>query len=110
MIIGDSMYVDLIVLIILIIAVIYFFRRFSSFVYLMCALDILYRLLHFIADNVKVPELTALINNYIPRNMVSLLSNYVGAEGLFYTLIIWAMFILYCIFLFYVIRILVKRK
>lgn len=104
------MYVDLIVLIILIIAVIYFFRRFSSFVYLMCSMDILYRLLHFISNNVKVPELSALIDKYVPSSVVDLLSNYVGTEGILYTIVLWAMFILYCIFLFYVVRILVKRK
>lgn len=104
------MYVDLIVLAILIIAVIYFFRSFSSFVYLMCAMDILYRLLHFISNNVKVPELSALIDKYVPSSVVDLLSNYVGTEGILYTIVLWAMFILYCIFLFYVVRILVKRK
>lgn len=104
------MYVDLIVLIILIIAVIYFFRRFSSFVYLMCSMDILYRLLHFISNNVKVPELSALIDKYVPSSVVDLLSNYVGTEGFLYTIVLWAMFILYCIFLFYIVRILVKRK
>ena len=104
------MYVDLIVLIILIIAVIYFFRSFSSFVYLMCAMDILYRLLHFISDNVKVPELSALIDKYIPDSLLGMFSNYVGTEGVFYIIIKWAIFILYCIFLFYIIRILVRRK
>ena len=104
------MYIDLIVLIILIIAVIYFFRRFSSFVYLMCAMDILYRLLHFIANNIKVPELSSLINKYVPTALANLLANYVGSEGLLYTIVIWAIFVLYCIFLFYIIRILVRRK
>ena len=104
------MYIDLIILILLIVAVIFFFKRFSSFVYLMCSLDILYRLLHFIADNVKVPELTTLINKYIPSSLVNLFSNYVGTEGLIITLIMWAVFLLYCILLFYIIRILVKRN
>lgn len=104
------MYVDLIVLAVLIIVVIYFFRSFSSFVYLMCSMDILYRLLHFISDNVKVPELSALIDKYVPNSVVDLLSNYVGTEGILYTIVLWAMFIIYCVFLFYVVRILVKRK
>lgn len=104
------MYIDLIVLILLIAAVIFFFRRFSSFVYMMCALDILYRLLHFLADNLHVPELTALINNYIPSSVVNLLSEYVGTEGLLYAVILWGMFILYCIFFFYIVRILFRRK
>ena len=104
------MYIDLIVLIVLIIAVVYFFRRFSSFVYLMCAMDMLYRLLHFISENVQVPELSALIDKYIPYSMVDMFANYVGADGIIYIIISWAMFVLYCIFLFYTVRILVKRK
>lgn len=104
------MYIDLIVLIILIIAVIYFFRRFSSFVYLMCAMDILYRLLHFISANVKVPELSALIDKYIPVSLLGMFGNYVGTEGIVFLIIKWAIFVLYCIFLFYIIRILVRRK
>ena len=70
------MYIDIILLVLLIIGVIFFFRSFSSFIYLISSLDILYRLLHFIANNVKVPELTALIKKYVPTDMVGLLSKY----------------------------------
>jgi len=104
------MYIDLIVFVLLIIAVVVFYRSFSSFVYFVVSLDILYRLLHFIADNVKVPELTSLINKYIPKDVVSMISNYIGTKGVFYTILIWIMFALYCIFLFYMIRSLVKRN
>ena len=103
------MYIDLVVFIILIAAVILFFRRFSSFVYLICAIDILYRLLHFLADNLGVSELTALINKYVPGSVANMIGNYVG-EGLIYTIVLWIMFGLYCILLFYIVRILVKRK
>ena len=104
------MYIDLIILILLIIAVVFFYRRFSSFVYLIVGLDILYRLLHFVADNLKVPELKTLIDKYVPTDVVGLISNYIGTKGIFYTILIWVMFIIYCIFLFYIIRILVKRN
>lgn len=104
------MYIDLILFIILVVAVIFFFKRFSSFVYLVCALDILFRLLHFIADNVKVAELTSLINKYIPGSVAGMIGNYVGTIGLIYTIVIWVMFVLYCILLFYIVRILFKRK
>ena len=104
------MYVDLIILVLLIIAVIFFFRSFSSFVYLIVSLDILYRLLHFISNNLKVEELSALIDKYVPENIVDLISNYIGTNGIFYTILIWFMFAMYCIFLFYTIRILVKKN
>lgn len=104
------MYIDLIIFILIIIAVVAFFRSFSSFVYLVVSLDILYRLLHFIADNVKVPELTSLINKYIPTDVVGLVSKYVGTSGIIYTILIWLVFIIYCVFLFYLVRTIVKRN
>lgn len=104
------MYIDLIVLIALIILIIIYFRRFSSFVYLMCAMDILYKLLHFIASNVPIPELTNIINKYVPTSLLGLFGNYIGTENIVFTIVKWAIFVLYCIFLFYIIRILVRRK
>lgn len=104
------MYIDLIVFVVLIILVIYFFRRFSSFVYLVCAVDILFRLLHFLGDNLKLEDVNALIDKYIPTDVVGMISNYFGTSGILYTIILWAMFILYCILLFYIVRILFRRK
>ena len=103
------MYIDLIIFVILVAAVIFFFRRFSSFVHLVCALDIFYRLLHFLGDNLGVVELKSLVDKYIPGSIANMASNYVGT-GLIYTIITWIMFALYCILLFYIVRILVKRK
>ena len=104
------MYIDLIVFVILIILVIYFFRRFSSFVYLVCAVDILFRLLHFLGDNLKLEDVNALIDKYIPTDVVGMISNSFGTNGILYTIILWAMFVLYCILLFYIVRILFRRK
>ena len=104
------MFIDLIIVVAIVVAVILYFKRFSSFVYMMCALDILYRLLHFLADNLPVPELTSLINKYVPTSLLGLFSNYVGTEGIFFIIVNWAIFLLYSILLFYIIRILVKRK
>ena len=80
------MYIDLVLLVAIIVATIFFFKRFSSFVYLICALDILYRLLHFIANNVKIPELSSLIHKYIPSSVIDLLGKYTGTDNIFYTL------------------------
>ena len=104
------MYIDIIFVILLIVAVLFYFRRFSSFVYLMCSIDILYRLLPFISDNVPVKELSSLIDKYIPTSLLGMFGNYVGTENIIFLIIKWAIFILYCIFLFYIIRILVRRK
>ena len=104
------MYIDLVLLVIIVLAVIFFFKRFSSFVYLVCSLDILYRLLHFLADNLKVEELKTLIHKYIPSSVSNMICNYTCKDNVFYIIVIWSMFVLYCILLFYIIRILVRRK
>lgn len=104
------MYIDLLFIIILVVAVLFYFRRFSSFIYLMCSIDILYRLLHFIADNIPVPELSNLINKYIPTSLLGMFGNYIGTENIVFTIIKWAIFVLYSILLFYIVRIIVRRK
>lgn len=103
------MYVDLIVFILLVVAVVLFFRDFTSFVYIVIIMDILYRLLHFISTNLKVPELTALIKKYVPTDVVGLVSNYIGTKGIFYTILIWFMFAMYCVFLFNITKTFVKK-
>ena len=104
------MYIDLIVFILLVVAVIFFFRRFSSFIYLVCSMDILYRLLHFIGDNLGVSDVSSLINKYVPGSVVVMVGTYIGTSGIIYVILSWLMFGIYCIFLFYIIRILFKRK
>jgi len=104
------MYIDLLFIIILVVAVLFYFRRFSSFIYLMCAIDILYRLLHFLADNIPVPELSNLINKYVPTSLLGMFGNYIGTENIVFTIIKWAIFVLYSILLFYIVRIIVRRK
>ena len=104
------MYIDLLFIIILVVAVLFYFRRFSSFIYLMCAIDILYRFLHFIADNIPVPELSNLINKYVPTSLLGMFGNYIGTENIVFTIIKWAIFVLYSILLFYIVRIIVRRK
>lgn len=104
------MLINLIILIIVVAIIVFVFRRFSSFVYAICAMDILYRLLHFIADNVHVRELSNLINKYIPVSVVDMVSKFTGTLGFLYLIVLWFMFLMYAILLFYIIRILVKRK
>ena len=104
------MYIDLIVLVLIIGIVIFVFRRFSSVVYAICALDILFRLFHFLADNLHLKDVSNIIYKYTPASVVSMVGRYTGTHGIIYLIINWAMFILYAILLFYIIRILVKRK
>lgn len=104
------MYIDILFVIILLVAALFYFRRFSSFIYLMCSIDILYRLLHFISSNVPFEPLSNIINKYVPTSLLSMFGNYVGTENIVFTIIQWAIFALYVIFLFYIVRIIIRRK
>ena len=102
------MYVDLIIFILLVIFVIAFFRDFMYVVYLVVSVDMLYRLLHFIANNVDVEELTVLIYKYIPSSVPNLISKYIG-DNIFSTIFLWVIFVIYCIFLGHTIRNLIRK-
>lgn len=101
---------DLAILIILIALVIFFFKRFSSFVYFIAIADMLLRILTFIKYQTaaSVPELYALINKYIPENIPAIIGKY--TNGIIETIILWLYVIIFCIFLFYTIRIFFKKK
>ena len=97
------MYWDLIVLLLLVVAVV-----FSSFVYLIAIIDIFLRLLTFVSNNLGVPELSSLIDKYFPTSMVGIINRY--SNGIINTVLMWCLFVIYCIFLFYITRTFWKRK
>lgn len=99
---------DLAIFLILMALVIFFFKRFSSFIYFVAIVDIFLRILTFIKNNVNVPELYALINKYIPENIPSIIGRY--TNGIIYTVLVWIYVIIFCIFLFYVTRTFFRKK
>ncbi|MEG0995274.1 MAG: hypothetical protein RSE91_04855 [Bacilli bacterium] len=102
------MYYDLAILIILIVAVIFFFRKFSSFVYAVVIIDIFLRIMTFIKGNIGLPDVSALITKYLPTSIPDIIGTY--AKGVVYTLIMWGFVIIYIIFLTYIIKTLWHKK
>ena len=98
---------DLAIFLILLALVIFFFKRFSSFIYFVASVDILLRILTFVKNH-SVPELRDLINKYIPENVPAIIGKY--TNGIVFTVIEWLYVIVMCIFLFYTIRIFFKKK
>ncbi len=99
---------DLAILFILAAIVIFFFKKFSSFIYFVASVDMLLRILAFIKVNVPVPELKALIGRYFPESIPAIIDKY--TDGIFYTIFIWVYAIIFMIFLFYTMRIFFKKK
>ena len=98
---------DAIIFIILLIIVIFFFRRLSNTVFFIAIFDILLRILTFIKNN-TLPEIKSFIGKYFPENIPHIISKY--AKGDLYMILVWIYVILMIIFLYYVIRIFIKRK
>lgn len=102
------MYIDLIVLVILIVIVIMFFKRFSSFVFLMAIVDIFLRILNFIEENINLPDVSYIIDKYLPDNMFEIINTY--TSGTLNSILKWLFVSIMAIFLSYIIKIFLKKK
>ena len=101
------MYIDLIVLLVLLGVVIFWFRRFSSFVYAVAIIDIFLRIMTFIRDN-SVPELKSLIGKYFPESIPAIIGNY--SNGIFYTILMWIYVGIFTVFLVYITKYFIKKR
>lgn len=102
------MYIDLIILIVLISLVIIFFKSFSSFVYFFAITDILLRILTLIKLNIPLKDIAAVIDNYIPASIPTLIAKYIS--GIPYTIFLWGYIIIFIIFETYIIKTFWKKK
>lgn len=99
---------DLVILLVLLGVVIFFFRRFSSFIYFIAITDIFLRIVTFIKLELTTGEIFALLNKYIPANIPAILGNY--SSGLLYTILVWLYVIAFIIFEGYIIRTFFRKK
>ena len=100
-----------IVLILLVIAIIIvgiFFKDFKSVVYFIGIIDIFFRLLHKLISLINVESITNFVTTYIPNSIESIINNY--SSGILNTVLIWVLFLLYCYFLFYLVKYWIKKK
>lgn len=102
------MYIDLVVLVVLVALVIIFFKNFSSVVYFIAIFDILLRIFTFIKLNIPLADIAAVINNYIPESIPSLVGKYL--TGIPYTIVVWIYALIFMIFEVYIIKTFWKKK
>ena len=86
---------DLVILVILVIIILILFKNFNSFVYFLGITEIFFRIMHFIANNIGIKEVSNVINKYIPSSLFSLLAKY--SNGLLYTILSWGLLICFII-------------
>ena len=82
-------------LVILVIIILIWFKNFNSFVYFLGITEIFFRIMHFIANNIGIKEVSNVINKYIPSSLFSLLAKY--SNGLLYTILSWGLLICFII-------------
>ena len=99
---------DVVLLIVLIVAGVCFFRKLDSSVYFIASLDIFFRILTFIKNNLGVPELSVVISKYFPESIPGVVYKY--TDGIVSTVLMWIYVLMFTIFLFYTVRILWKKR
>lgn len=99
---------DVVLLIVLIVAGVCYFRRLDSSVYFIASVDIFFRILTFIRDNLKIEEISNFISKYFPESIPSIIYKY--TDGVLSDILMWIYVIMFAIFLFYTLRILWKKR
>lgn len=99
---------DVVLLIVLIVAGICFFRRLDSSVYFVASLDIFFRILTFIKNNLGVSEISSFIGKYFPESIPGIIYKY--TDGILSTVLMWIYVGMFALFLFYTVRILWKKR
>ena len=99
---------DLIILVALIILVLFFFRKFSNFVYLIGICEVFLRLVHFIKSQLNIEEFTEFINKYIPSSLEVIINRY--STGVFSEILVWGLIVIMCIFVSYLVRNFFERR
>lgn len=99
---------DVFLLVILIVAGICFFRRLDSSVYFIASIDIFFRILTFIRDNLGISEISKFIREYFPESIPSVIYKY--TDGILATILMWVYVAMFTVFLFYTCRILWKKR
>ena len=94
------MYIDIVIIVLLLIAVVFVFRRFSSFVYALCLIDIFLRIVDFIARHLPVAGITDYLDKYFPNSIGFIIEKY--TNGIVEDILLWGYVIIFAIFWFYV--------
>lgn len=101
-------YIDLVVLIVMVVIVIIYSKRFQTYIFGFGMIDILFRILNIINGFIPVKEIRTFIDTYIPASVPGVINHY--TKDILNTVLIWIYVIIMAIFLYYIVRIFIKRK
>ena len=102
------MYIDLIVLIVALVFVIIYSKRFQTYIFGFGMIDVAFRILNIIKGFIPIKNFKKLVDTYIPASVPDVINKY--TKGAIDVVLIWIYVIIMAIFLYYIVRIFLKRK
>ena len=97
-----------IIILIILILVLLFKRTFSSAIYAIVIVDIFLRLVNFLMGYINIKGDVGSCLNRIPASLNAVIIN--STNGIFEDILLWAIFIVYVIFLYYIIGNFIKKR
>ena len=100
---------DVVIMMAIIGAIVFFFKRtFSGFVYSVAMVDIFLRILAFIKAKLFAGNILVFLNKWFPVSIPAIIDKY--TDGALCEVLIWVYIGIMVVFLFYTIRIFIKKK
>lgn len=99
---------DLLILIVLIVIVVCAYRDVKFVSYLFGILEIFFRIVHYLGDNIPIINLNPVVNKYFPTSLFSVIDRY--TSGIVNDLISWILVIIFILFLYCLIKYFFKKK
>lgn len=100
---------EIVIMMAIIGAIVFFFKRtFSGFVYTVAMVDIFLRILAFVKAQLFGGDFLIFLNKWFPVSVPAMINKY--TDGILYTILLWIYVGIMVIFLFYTIRIFLKKK
>lgn len=102
------MYLDAIIIVALIILAFGWFRKFSKIVYAIAIIDLFLRLIYYISANIGIKGFYGWVKSILPSSIPAMLDNYMN--GIVLNVFIWIYVIIMVVFLFYTIRVFIRKR
>ena len=99
---------DGIIVIAIIVAVCVYWRRFDKGIYGVAIVDLFLRIFNYLIKHIKIDGITEHLIKYLPESVPGIIKHY--TSGILADILIWAYVIVMGIFLFYTIRVFIRKK
>lgn len=102
------MYLDLVVVLLVFVFGLIKYKRFSSYIYLFCFADMVFRVLTFLNTHIKVGSINDFVSKYIPSSIYDVILKY--TSDTIEVILVWVYVVIFVIFLYYTLQILLKKR